>query len=353
MEQQIKTLLLITTFNYLLGIIYNKINILKWRHYYSPLVVAIPFVLTNNIPSYLLILSLGYLSYYLIKYNAHAYWMPYLVYMLCAAGMALGCWSDFVVKLGLVHVTKKIVGFCWNVYESAEPVYHLEIKDLSESHELVETKPKPRNVNEKEVIYDIPRCREYLGYLFFFPSFYFGPSLTFNQYRKSIEKKSVSFVIPIIETFFTTLAACLFLIKFGKGSLGYVLVGGLVVRIGMFVFYKASEGVMILCGVESDEPVDRIGFLTNTYLYGPLFSSSLALVNEIKMQNRILNYVIRELYLNYCFYSVVYPGFDGYSGVYFVGHLMVFGLLLWRLVNHGEKSASTGIEWVCKKLISL
>ncbi|KAJ3317909.1 hypothetical protein HDV06_001067 [Boothiomyces sp. JEL0866] len=273
--------------------------------------------------------------------------------MLCAVGMVLGSWSDFVVKLGLVHVIKKIIGFCWNVYDSAEPVYHLEIKDLSESHELIEVKPNTRNVNEKEVIYDIPRCREYLGYLFFFPSFYFGPSLTFNQYRKSIEKKSVSFVIPIIETFFTTLAACLFLIKFGKGSLGYVLVGGLVVRIGMFVFYKASEGVMILCGVESDEPVDRIGFFTNTYLYGPLFSTSLALVNEIKMQNRILNYVFRELYLNYCFYSVVYPGFDGYSGVYFIGHLMVFGLLLWRLVNHGEKSASTGIEWVCKKLISL
>jgi lysophospholipid acyltransferase len=162
--------------------LFNKIPSPYWKHWASILITLVTMGGMLDRMGTCQILLLSVLSYYVIKSNRYAFWMPVVVIILCLVVLVLNhillLWetgSSTVLNYSIPMLTciMKIISFGWSVYDG----------HANQRPTLLQ---RSRSIKEEDVF---PALEEYVGYLLFFPSFLIGPFFDYPSYHDCIHRE--------------------------------------------------------------------------------------------------------------------------------------------------------------------
>lgn len=254
-----------------LAIIYRKLKSCYQKHLLSIAILAASTSILNPILLIHLLTSVG-VSYNIIKFNYEAYWMPLAVtsFSVLNSLFCLGIFdylqvSTQIYKLFMIQMIMKVTSYAWSIYDEIQ-------RKQADSKS-----PQPR--------FD---SIEYFGYISYFPSSFFGPLITMNEYRSIVNKKFdfdvLQIALPMCKTVIKLLIPCAVFIKCGNmffdsipsnstmlQKLLYYNLFGFGIRFRNYILYNFCDGCNLLCGYEATMSTDNSHHivLENLNLWNP------------------------------------------------------------------------------------
>nr|KAJ3419216.1 lysophospholipid acyltransferase [Polyrhizophydium stewartii] len=173
------------------------------RHLFSVLAASLSYCLMFSVLGFVQLLALALASYVLVRKARSAFWLPVLVFGLNMTVMSLnhlyrqwilGAEARMDHTVPMMVMVMKLTSFAWSAHDG--------------------TLPDER----QRAIRRLPSTLEFLGFVFFFPSFLIGPTFAYVDYDHFIRREAdfaevpASF-IPAMECFAASFIPMFLLIK--------------------------------------------------------------------------------------------------------------------------------------------
>ncbi|TPX37750.1 hypothetical protein SmJEL517_g00445 [Synchytrium microbalum] len=238
-----------------------------WRHIYTIVAAFFLVVLVFEQITFIKMISMSLLTYQILNfYKSTSGVMPihvpiviffgnmgYLSWNLLSSQILHSETTTFDQTIPLMVLTIKLTSFGWAVYDGTRPEESLSAEQT------------------KFVIKELPDLLEYMGYLFFFPSFMVGPAIELRDYQAFIHglapfDKRPSTLVPTLKklgvciVYMVVYLTCLsrvpisftktpeFAANWLPVKFAYVFVAGFVQRFKYYTAWSLTDGSSTLVG---------------------------------------------------------------------------------------------------------
>ncbi|KAJ3210992.1 lysophospholipid acyltransferase [Dinochytrium kinnereticum] len=233
------------------------------RHAYSILISTSLFVLLFGVSGIIELVATSMIIYALTYYGKSNKNMPVACFLLVLGHLSFALLrtqvfaSDsarFDVTAPMMILVIKLSSFGWSVYDATRPD-----SELSDEQ-------------KKRAVRKFPSILEYLGYVFFFPSFLVGPALDFRDYQAFINIEEPfnnipSRVLPVLTSLLYAVVSLVAYVKCASAfsyenattaeflqrplwhRFLFLQVAGLISRVKFYVAWKLAEGACDLTGI--------------------------------------------------------------------------------------------------------